>query len=69
MYHVPVHQVACDTSKHCSVSCFGHLQAQTETGISGTHLFCFLNYGLEVRQRACEECFLTPAVVSMDLRF
>lgn len=28
---VPVHQVACDTSRHCSVSCFGHLQTLPET--------------------------------------
>lgn len=72
MYHMPVLQVACDTSKQCSVPCFGHLQTQPETGISGTHLFCFLNHGLEVRQRTCEECygkvFLVPAVFSMDLR-
>lgn len=55
MYHVPVHQVACDTSRHCRVSCFGHLQTQPEAGVSGTHLFCFLDHGLEVRQRTCEE--------------
>lgn len=50
MFHVPDHQVACDTSKHCSVSCFGHLQTLPETGISGTHLLCFLNHGLEGRE-------------------
>lgn len=32
-----------------------HLQTLPETGISGTHLFCFLNHSLEVRQRTWEE--------------